>query len=250
MYVFKVSKKQIGILGVVFILALGFFIDKKVVSILADIPDPIEQVETNEKVMALTINVDWGGEYIPGILEVLDSHQAKATFFLTGRWAKNNPEQVKEIHSFGHAIENHGYSHPHPDQISIAANEEEIKKTEEIIEEIIGQKTKFYAPPYGERGPSGLKAAQNLGYTTILWTLDTVYWRPDSTTEIIIKRIVDPPIRHGIKPKREGAIVLMHPKENTLKALPVILEQLGNEGFSFLTIDELITYEGVGDTTS
>lgn len=246
----RYQRNSLGILGLAILLAVGFFIEKKVVSILADIPKPIEQVKTNEKVMALTINVDWGGEYIPGILEVLDRHQAKVTFFLTGRWAKNNPELVKEIHSRGHAIENHGYSHPHPDQISVAANEEEIKKTEQVIAEIIGHKTTFYAPPYGERGPSGLKAAQNLGYKTILWTLDTVDWRPESTPEIITKRVVDPPIRHGIKPTREGAIVLMHPKENTLRALPVILEQLANEGFSFVTIDELITYEGVGDTTS
>ncbi len=250
MYVFKVSKRNLVVFGVVLILALGFFAEKKVVSILADIPEPIYQVKTSEKVMALTINVDWGGEYIPGILEVLDAHQAKATFFLTGRWAKNNPEQVKEIQSLGHAIENHGYSHPHPDQISVGANEEEIRKTENVIEEITGKKTKFYAPPYGEKGSSGLRAAKNLGYTTILWTLDTVDWRPESTPEIITQRIVDPPIRHGIKPTREGAIVLMHPKENTLKALPVILRQLENEGFSFVTIEELITYEGVGDTTS
>lgn len=250
MYVFKLSFKSLKVLGLIFVLALGILIEQKVVGSVANLPTPIEQVKTEKKVMALTINVDWGGEFLPGILDALDKYNAKATFFLTGRWAKNNPEVVKEIQARGHAIENHGYSHPHPDQISISANQEEILKTERILQEITGTKTKYYAPPYGERGASGLKAAENLGYTTILWTLDTVDWRPESTPEIITKRIVDPAVRFGIKPTREGAIVLMHPKENTVKALPNILGQLSNEGFQFITVNELITLEGVGDTTS
>lgn len=250
MYVFKLSFKRLKILGLILVLAFGVLIEQKVVGIVANLPTPIEQVKTEKKVMALTINVDWGGEFLPGILDALDKYNAKATFFLTGRWAKNNPEMVKEIQARGHAIENHGYSHPHPDQISISANQEEILKTERIIQESTGTKTMYYAPPYGERRAPGLKAAENLGYKTILWTLDTVDWRPESTPEIITKRIVDPAVRFGIKPTREGAIVLMHPKENTVKALPNILSQLTNEGFQFITVNELITLEGVGDTTS
>ncbi|WP_019850968.1 polysaccharide deacetylase family protein [Desulfitobacterium sp. PCE1] len=250
MYVFKVPFKTLKLLGLVLVLALGILIEQRVVVIVAHLPTPIDQVKTEKKVMALTINVDWGGEFLPGILDALDKYNGKATFFLTGRWAQNNPEMVKEIQARGHAIENHGYSHPHPDQISISANQEEILKTEKIVQEITGTKTKYYAPPYGEKGASGLKAAENLGYTTILWTLDTVDWRPESTPEIITKRIVDPAVRFGIKPTREGAIVLMHPKENTVKALPNILSRLANEGFQFITVNELITLEGVGDTTS
>ncbi|MGE4273617.1 MAG: polysaccharide deacetylase family protein [Desulfitobacterium sp.] len=250
MHVFRVSFKNLKIFGLVLILAVSLLIHQRVIGIVANLPLPIEQVKTEQKVIALTINVDWGGEYLPAILEVLEQHHAKASFFLTGRWAKNNPELVKEIQARGHAIENHGYSHPHPDQLSIQANQEEILKTESIIQEITGQKTKYYAPPYGERGASGLKAAGNLGYTTILWTLDTVDWRPESTPEVITQRIVDPAVRFGIKPTHLGAIVLMHPKENTVKALPNILGQLANQGFQFITINELITLTGVGNTTS
>ncbi|KTE90812.1 polysaccharide deacetylase family protein [Desulfitobacterium hafniense] len=250
MYVFKIPFKTLKLFGLILVLAVGLLIEQRVVGSVANLPTPIDQVKTEKKVMALTINVDWGGEFVPGILEALDKYHAKATFFLTGRWAKNNPEMVKELQARGHAIENHGYSHPHPDQISVSANQEEILKTEAIIQEITGTKTKYYAPPYGEKGASGLKAAENLGYTTILWTLDTVDWRPESTPEIITKRIVDPAVRFGIKPTREGAIVLMHPKENTVKALPNILSQLTKEGFQFITVNELITLEGVGDTTS
>lgn len=211
---------------------------------------PIEQINTVQQVMALTINVDWGEEYIPSILQELAKGKVKATFFLTGRWAKNHSDLVQVIAEAGHQIENHGYSHPHPDRLSVKANQEEIKKTEEIIFGITGNKTHYYAPPYGEKGVTGLQAAAELGYSTTLWTLDTVDWRPESTPEVIAQRVLNPKMRFGIKPNKCGTIVLMHPKENTLKALPLILFQLAQQGYSLKTINELITFDNFGNTTS
>ena len=246
----KISRRILSLVGIFFLLVVGITTERWFIRSNASVTKPIEQVNTDQLVMALTINVDWGEEYIPAILDELDKGKARVTFFVTGRWAKKNPETLKMISKRGHQIENHGYSHPHPDRLSVSANHEEIKKTETIIEEIIGQKTHLYAPPYGEKGASGLRAAKELGYQTILWTLDTVDWRADSTPEIIAKRIINPAIRFGIKPNKSGAIVLMHPKANTVKALPVILHQLALQGYSFQSLDELITYHQSGDTTS
>ncbi|SPF55242.1 Polysaccharide deacetylase family protein [Candidatus Desulfosporosinus infrequens] len=246
----RISRRVLSIGGIFLLLFTGIAAENQIMAAKVPLPKPIEQIKTDQKVMALTINVDWGEEYIPAILDALDKGQARVTFFVTGRWAKKHPELLKIMANRGHQIENHGYSHPHPDQLSVGANQEEIKKTESIIEGIIGRKTHFYAPPYGEKGVSGLRAADELGYQTILWTLDTVDWRPDSSPAIIAQRILNPAIRFGIKPNKDGALVLMHPKANTLKALPVIIDQLTREGFIFLTIDGLITFDQIGDTTS
>jgi len=246
----KISRRIHSFVGIFFLLLVGIVAEHWITASNVPISKPIEHIKTDQKVMALTINVDWGEEYIPAMLDILDQGKARATFFVTGRWAKKHPELLKLISDRGHQIENHGYSHPHPDQLSLEANQEEIKKTESIIEGIIGKKTHLYAPPYGEKGVSGLRAAEALGYQTILWTLDTVDWRANSTPEIIAKRIINPAIQFGIKPDKSGAIVLMHPKANTVRALPVILDQLGRAGFSFQTLDELITFDRIGDTTS
>ena len=246
----RISRRVLSLGGIFLLLLAGIAARNWIMACKAPVSKPIEQIKTDQKVMALTINVDWGEEYIPAILDTLDKGKARVTFFVTGRWAKKNPELLKIMADRGHQIENHGYSHPHPDQLSVGANQEEIKKTESIIEGIIGRKTHFYAPPYGEKGTSGLRAADQLGYQTILWTLDTVDWRVDSTPEIIAKRILNPAIRFGIKPNKFGALVLMHPKANTVKALPVILDQLAREGFIFQTLDGLITFDQIGDTTS
>ena len=239
----KISRRLLSFGGIFFLLLVGILSDRWIISTDVPVSKPIAHIKTAQLVMALTINVDWGEENIPAILDILDERKARVTFFVTGRWAKKNPELLKIMSNKGHQIENHGYSHPHPDQLSIGANQEEIKKTESIIEGIIGRKTHLYAPPYGEKGASGLRAADALGYQTILWTLDTVDWRADSTPELIVKRIVNPAIQFGIKPNKSGAIVLMHPKANTVKALPVILDQLASDGFSFQTLDALITSE-------
>lgn len=246
----KISRRILSLGGIFFLLLGGIIAEHWLVASAVSVSKPISQIKTSQLVMGLTINVDWGEENIPAMLDILDQKKAHATFFVTGRWAKKNPELLKTISNRGHQIENHGYSHPHPDKLSIGANEEEIKKTESIIEGITGKKTHLYAPPYGEKGASGLRAAEALGYETILWTLDTVDWRPDSTPEIITKRIVNPAIQFGIRPNKSGSIVLMHPKPNSVKALPVILDQLTGDGFSFQTLDELITSEQIGDTTS
>ncbi|MDR3587187.1 MAG: polysaccharide deacetylase family protein [Desulfosporosinus sp.] len=246
----RISRRVLSLGGIFLLLFTGIAAENRIMACKVPLLKPIEQIKTDQKVMALTINVDWGEEYIPAILDVLDKGKARVTFFVTGRWAKKNPDLLKMMADRGHQIENHGYSHPHPDQLSVGANQEEIKKTESIIEGIIGRKTHFYAPPYGEKGISGLRAADQLGYQTILWTLDTVDWRVDSSPEIIAQRILNPAIRFGIKPNKVGALVLMHPKANTLKALPVIIDQLAREGFLFLTLDGLITFDQIGDTTS
>jgi len=214
-----------------------------------NIPVPLEQVKTEERVIALTVNIDWGEEYIPKMLEIFESYDAKVTFFVTGRWAEKNPELLKMMATKGHSIQNHGYYHSHPDKQSIAQNKQELLKTEKVIEDIIGTKTRFYAPPYGERGKNGLIAADELGYTTVLWTLDTIDWREDSTPELIVQRVLNPKIRYGVKPDKKGAIVLMHPKENTVIALPKILSGLQQEGFQMVTIEKLITFDLSGNTT-
>jgi len=65
----------------------------------------------NKDYIAFTCNVDWGNEEIPLMLEILEKNNLRITFFVTGRWAKNNPELLKEIYNKGHEIGNHGYGH-------------------------------------------------------------------------------------------------------------------------------------------
>ena len=78
---------------------------------LSDLPqEPIYRGHDEKPMVSFTVNVAWGNEYLPKMLEVLKKHHAKATFFLEGKWVKNNPDMAKMIVDAGHEVGNHSYS--------------------------------------------------------------------------------------------------------------------------------------------
>lgn len=196
--------------------------------------DPIYQGKTDKPDVALTINVDWGEDVVPQMLEVFQEKNVQATFFITGRFAEKFPQLVKQIAQGGHEIGNHGYSHPHPDRLSVAKNKEEIMKTHKILQEITNKEIFLFAPPYGERGPNCLNAAQESGYKTILWTADTIDWQePPPSVNTLVNRVTG-------KKLTNGTIILMHPKPHTLKALPVMIEVIQSKGYQIKKVSEII----------
>ncbi len=192
---------------------------------------PVYRGSSSEKKISLTFNVVWGEEYVPQIIEILKENQVAATLFIGGQWAEDYPELTREIFQSGLEIGSHGYSHPHPDRISKSANIDEIKKTEVVLTRITGGKPTLFAPPYGERGDVVLKAAEESGYTTILWSIDTIDWqRPEPS--VIVKRVIDK--------AHNGGIVLMHPTAPTVQALPQVIKELKYQGYELVKVSELL----------
>ncbi len=186
--------------------------------------------DTTNKV-AFACNVFWGEEYLPAMLDTFAQNNVHITFFIGGSWAKQYPEILKTIAQGGHELANHSYSHPHPNALSKEKNQEQIIKTQAAIEEITGQKTVLYAPPYGEFNETVLNAAHELGYPTIMWSIDTIDWRRP-----------DPGVIYGriMKKIHPGAIILMHPTDPTSKALPGIIKDLRDKGYTITTVSDII----------
>lgn len=181
--------------------------------------------------ISLTINVDWGEEYIPAMLRIMEEESIKATFFVTGYWAEKNEDVLRKISEMGHEIGNHGYSHQHPFQLSNAQLIELIKKNEEVIFQICGKRTTLFSPPYGEVDERISNVAMSIGYNTIMWSADTIDWQRPSP-EIITQRAVNK--------IDDGGIILMHPTESSVKALDDIIRVLKGRGYDFAIISELI----------
>ncbi len=186
----------------------------------------------NEKTIAFACNVDWGNECIPDMLNIFKDNDIKITFFVTGRWAEKNPELLKMIFENEHEIGNHGYLHRDYNLLNYEDNREEIHKADLIISNTLGIKSKYFAPPSGAYNNDTVKAANDLGYKVIMWSIDTIDWRKDSTKDKIINRVVG---KH-----HNSAIVLMHPKEETVKALPVIIQNLKEKGYTIGNISDII----------
>ncbi len=195
--------------------------------------EPIYHGSAGQKKIALTCNVVWGEEYIPQMLEILKKNNIRMTFFMGGQWVDKFPGLTKEI-AGNHELGNHSYSHPHPTFISKNENTAEIKKAEQAIYKTTGIITRYYAPPYGEFNQTVLAAARESGYQTILWSIDTRDWQRPSH-DIIVQRVNDK--------AHNGAIVLMHPTEPTVKALPVLIAELQKRGYQLTTVSDAIGVE-------
>lgn len=185
-----------------------------------------------EKNVAFLCNVDWGNEHIQDMLDIFKENNVKISFFLTGRWADENPDMVKLIYENEHSIGNHGYNHIDYSKLSYEQNREEILKTHNSIKSIIGKDVHLFGPPSGAFNENTLKAAKDLNYKMIMWSVDTIDWRNDSTKDVIVNRVIS---------KISGSdIVLMHPTAETVKALPEIINYLFQNGYKIGTIDDVI----------
>ena len=135
---------------------------------------PIYNVQTSEKKVAFTMNCAWNADDIDKILKTLADNQVKITFFMVGDWIEKFPEAAKKINEAGHEIASHSDTHPHVTNLSYEENIQEIEKSNDKIEKITGKRTKIYRASYGEYNDTVIKAANDKGYYTIQWNLDTL----------------------------------------------------------------------------
>lgn len=236
MRIFYWSKKSLpGLMavGLIFICFLGFIVFQSGRGEMAvtQLKEPVYQGNTGTKVMAITVNVDWGEEYLPDMLEEFARHDCKVTFFVTGQWAEKNPELLKQMKEAGHSIQNHAYKHVHFNSLSQGEALSQIKKAEEVIYRITGERTRFFAPPYGEKNDSLMAVISDIDYELIMWSIDTIDWQKPSP-ETIIQRISNK--------AHNDAIILMHPTDSTLKALPGLFSYLNENEYKMVTIDQII----------
>ncbi|NLB89543.1 MAG: polysaccharide deacetylase family protein [Syntrophomonadaceae bacterium] len=241
MRVYFISKKKL--IGAAAVLVLIFsFLGFSLVyynesGIASRMTEPIYQGNTGKKLVAITVNVDWGEEYIPSMLEQFAKHDAKVTFFVTGVWAEKNPDLLKKMAEAGHSIQNHGYKHVHFNSLSQKEAIEQIKKAEEVIYNITGKRSEFFASPYGEQNRQLMMAVSSINYDLIMWSIDTIDWQRPSP-ETIVKRVLNK--------IHNDAIILMHPTEPTVQALPEMLGNIAEQGYKMVTIDKILVGQDEG----
>lgn len=187
--------------------------------------------DTTKNDVTLMINVYWGTEYLDDMLEILDNYNVKTTFFIGGTWAVLNEDYLTKIYESGHELANHGYHHKDHDKLDEAGNLNEISTTHKIVKELTGVEMDLFAPPSGAYDSLTATCAEQLGYHTIMWTRDTIDWR-DHDSNLIYSR--------AVKNAKGGDLILMHPTEATVEALPKIIEFFQANNFNLTTVSENI----------
>jgi len=193
----------------------------------------IERGNPARQRVAFMINVAWGNEYLPEMLDILEQHDAQGTFFIVGRWAERFPDLLQEIHRRGHELANHGYDDGEvmPD-LDYNATISSLRRTNEIIEKFTGQQPRYFSPHKGEYSSTTCRAAAALGMRLLVWTLDTVDWKRPGE-EAMAQRILD-----NLSP---GAIILMHPTEQSAGFLRLVIPQIKSRGYRIVSVKELLS---------
>ena len=195
---------------------------------------PIYSVETDKKVVSITFDAAWGDEDLDQILSILDKHNCKATFFVTGEWATKYLEAIKKINNNGHDIGNHGAKHKHMTGLSREEMLEEIEGCHTIIKTLTGKDMTLFRAPYGDYNESVILAAKVKDYYTIQWDVDSLDWK-DYGRDSIIQKVCEN------KNLRNGSIILLHNgAKYTAEALDDVLCGLEEKGYSFVPVSELI----------
>lgn len=196
---------------------------------------PIYSVETSEKKVAISFDCAWGVEHTDELLQMMEQHNVRCTFFAVQFWVEKYPEYVKKIHDAGHEIGTHSRTHSYMSKQTEAEIKDELHSSSLAIEKITGVKTTLFRAPYGDYDNLLIDSATSMGLYTIQWDVDSLDWKNLSATEIAMRII------NGAK---NGSIILCHNNGlHTAEALPLIFSTLQNKGYEFVPIGELIYKE-------
>lgn len=178
--------------------------------------------------VAITFDDGPSTVYTEILLDGLKERGVRATFFLTGREIQYSKNVVKRMSDEGHIVGNHTYSHINLKRTDYAKAKEEIEKTNECIKKVTGKTPKYIRPPYGDWDD---RLLEETDMSIVLWSVDPEDWK-DQNAEIVARRV--------IKSTKPGDVILLHDIFKTsVEAALIIVDELQNEGYEFVTIDKI-----------
>ncbi|WP_028263559.1 polysaccharide deacetylase family protein [Atopobium fossor] len=196
------------------------------------------QPKDGKKLISITFD-DGPSVYTERYLQILKDHGAVATFFNLGQNVDEMPEISKKIIDAGHEIMSHTYHHDVLTKDSAERVQSELDTSYESIKKATGVETTMVRPPYGAFTEKTWAVTQGKMSASILWNQDSLDWSRPGVDKIVANSV------NGIQP---GYIILMHdgggPREQDLEALPQIIDKLHDQGYTFVTVTDLMKADG------
>lgn len=195
---------------------------------------PIYCVDTKKKVLSLTFDVAWGNEDMQDILNILKKEKVKASFFFSGDWVSRYSEDVRKVYEAGHDIGNHGDNHKYMTKLSKEEQQEEIRGANDKVKALLGTSMELFRPPYGDYNSQVIQNAEEMGYYSIQWSIDSLDWM-EPGAEGVIEKVC------SHKALKNGGIILLHTGTKcTKKALPELIQNLKQKGYRFVPVSKMI----------
>lgn len=186
--------------------------------------------------LALTFDDGPNDPHTLRLLDVLAKHNARATFFLIGKYVRQRPDIARAIQAAGHEIGNHTYSHPSLIFVTAARLRQELEDCRKALEDALGAATALFRPPFGGRRPNVLRTARALGLLPVMWSVTGYDWNAKSP-EFIVGKVTSGLELGG---RRLGEIVLLHDgghlafgtdRGHTVEATRQLLEKYASKQF-------------------
>jgi len=179
--------------------------------------------------LALTFDDGPNPLWTSRLLEILARYDARATFFMVGKYAQQQTALVQQVAAAGHLIGSHSWSHPNLAVTSAPRVREELTRTSDTLAQIIGQPIRYFRPPFGGRRPAVLRIARELGMAPVLWNAMTNDWSEPSTNAIFdrLSRRID-----RLQHQGRAANVVLHDGGHAVPA--------ANRGPSVATVEQLL----------
>ena len=199
----------------------------------------IENVVLTDKTIALTFDDGPDPIYTDMILDVLKEKDVKATFFLIGKRMEQYPLITQRIFEEGHCLANHTYGHFDLKKRSYSEMYNSVLHTEDILTGICGVSMKIFRPPWGHITKGEQANLENYGFTVVLWDINSGDYKSKAKVDEIIDNVM--------KNVGNKKIVLFHDsdylgkasRQNTVLALPKIIDMLKDRGYRFETINQM-----------
>lgn len=203
--------------------------------------------DADENVVLLTID-DAPDNYALEMAETLQEKDAKAIFFVNGHFIEDEEgqEKLKKIHEMGFPIGNHTYSHPVIPDIPEDEQTEEIVSLNDKIEEIIGERPKFFRAPHGANSDHSREVVKEEGMVLMNWTYGFDYFEPYQDAEKLKEALISgeaPEIGENQSLLHSGANLLMHDREWTNEALGDVIDGLREQGYQITDPNLIETLE-------
>lgn len=213
------------------LILMGLFLKKKSDRTQAVNSQSVLAMQAEELPPRVALTFDDGPHriYTRNLLDGLRERGVKATFFVVGENIPGNEDLIRQMEADGHLIGNHTYNHADISKLSDEENCRELQKTSDLVKEITGHGTAYVRPPFGN-----WKDTMDCRVTmiSVKWTIDTLDWKSKNVTEIIGK------VMQQIS---DHDIILMHDYyETSVEAALQIVDRLQQEGYEFVTVEDLI----------
>lgn len=179
--------------------------------------------ESGQKSVILTFD-DGPSRVLESILDILKSENVPAMFFWQTKLL--HPKRPwKRVLNEGHMIGTHTTKHPDLTRLTYEEQVKEITLSKSQISQITGSEIQYFRPPFGQYNEDTLKAAGELGISTVLWRIAAIDWELKDDPQKIITNVVEN--------LEDGAVILLHELKQTVAALPELIQQIKKEGYTF-----------------